>query len=122
MTPVTRRESVPSTIHASAEVTCRCIRTRHTTPAAAMPEPTPAKTVLASTGRPADARRSKHQAETKMRTHALAIPASARSAIHRAMPGANPMPRVAMPIARRPERIAVSGAGCIRIAATEPTR
>ena len=113
---------MPSTIHASAEATCRHMRTRHTTPAAAMPVPTPAKTVLASTGRRADARRSKHQAETKMSTHALAIPASTRSAIQRAMPGANPMPRVAMPIASRPERIAVSGAGCIRIAATEPAR
>jgi hypothetical protein len=95
---------------------------RHTTPAAAMPEPTPAKTVLASTGRRTGPRRSRHQAETKMRTHALAIPASARNASHRAMPGANPIPRVAMPIPRRPERIAVSGARRTRIAATEPAR
>ena len=58
------------------------MRARQSPPASTMPAPTPANTVLVRPTRPSEARRSRHHADTLIRTHALATPAIARSTSH----------------------------------------
>ena len=97
----------PSPCHAVGEAARLHMRATQTTPATAIPAPTPPNTAPRSTDRSAAPSLPSAHAEAKTNTHALATPARARSTSHAGKLGVSPMPSVTRPIATSPPRMAI---------------